>query len=374
MQSISEKPPPVTCHFHETGSFVTTLLAIAGTLALIYWYARHAYRVHPSEDEVHFITTDDGWRVALSRYKPRAKKRKHPIIMCHGLGANHLGFDLRPDHSVPVHLAKQGFDVWVLDLRGSGYSERASLLSGKPFRWTFDDYLINDAPAAIDYVCKMTRSKQVHWLGHSMGGLLLYSLLALGWSDRIRSAIVTGSSLNYAGTRSDFNLYLKLVWLTDLIPGIPAGLISRLIAPIIGRVPNPFEKFNWWPDNMDAADRRRLCAWALDDIPSGLLRQLATAFDPDGLKSADGTVNYFERLQDATTPVLVFAGDMDRQCPPEAAERTLDQLGNSEESRLVVLGRGYGQQTHYGHIDLLVGRQAPVDVWPQLDDWLIEHD
>lgn len=351
------------------------ILAIVGFVTLWVLWAELAYDTQPSHDEVHFTTTDDGWRLALVRYKPDhgAKKRKYPVILVHGLGANHNGFDIRSGNSFARVLTGLGYDVWTLDLRGSGFSERPKWLGGKSFRWTFDDYVVNDAPAAIDYVCEATGVKQVHWLGHSMGGLLVYSLLALGWSDRLRSAIVTGGSVNYSISNSDFHSYLKLLWVTDILPGLPAGLMSKLLAPVTGRLPLPTEKFNWWPDNMDPADARRLCARALDAIPSSLFRQLATAMQPEGLRSSDGTINYFERLADVTAPVLAFAGDEDRQCPPQAAETTFEKLG-SKDKKLVLLGKNYGHDTHYGHIDILVGKQSPRDVHPIIAEWLEKHD
>lgn len=354
---------------------LTCLFAIVGFATLLVWWVKTAYAVEPSHDEVHYTTTDDGWRLALVRYRPSAdvKRRKHPVIMVHGLGANHNGFDVRPGNSFARVLTGLGYDVWTLDLRGSGFSERPRWLGGKSFRWTFDDYLINDAPAAIEYVCGATGAKQVHWLGHSMGGLLVYCLLALGWSDRIRSAVVTGASVNYSDSDSDFHSYLKLLWITDILPGLPAGLMAQALAPVTGRLPLPTEKFNWWPDNMDGADTRKLCAYAVDGIPSSLFRQLATAMEPAGLRSADGTVNYFERLTDVTAPVLAFAGDEDRQCPPRAAERTFEQLG-SKDKKLVLLGREYGHDTHYGHIDILVGKASPRDVHPEISTWLEKHD
>jgi hypothetical protein len=70
---------------------------------------------------------------------------------------------------------------------------------------------------------------------------------------------------------------------------------------------------------------------------------------------------------------LAVAGDRDRQCSPHAARRTLDALGSARRSYLL-FGKAEGQQDHYGHFDLLVGRRAPQEVWPHIDAWLDEHD
>ena len=68
----------VSCTFYSA-AVVTTWGA--------FW--KHFYRPQCFPDETHFVTTPDGWRLALSRYLPAhpdGKKRKHPVVLGHGLG------------------------------------------------------------------------------------------------------------------------------------------------------------------------------------------------------------------------------------------------------------------------------------------------
>jgi hypothetical protein len=39
-----------------------------------------------------------------------------------------------------------------------------------------------------------------------------------------------------------------------------------------------------------------------------------------------------------------------------------------------VFGPEHGHADHYGHFDLLVGRNAVREVFPHIDRWLDEHD
>ena len=51
-------------------------------------------------------------------------------------------------------------------------------------------------------------------------------------------------------------------------------------------------------------------------IPVKLLLQLATTFQPGGLRNRQGKVIYKDRLRSCKVPVLAIAGDQDLICPP----------------------------------------------------------
>lgn len=51
-------------------------------------------------------------------------------------------------------------------------------------------------------------------------------------------------------------------------------------------------------------------------IPVKLLLQLATTFQPGGLRNREGKVIYKDRLRSCKVPVLAIAGDQDLICPP----------------------------------------------------------
>jgi alpha-beta hydrolase superfamily lysophospholipase len=323
-------------------------------------------------DELAYATTDDGYRIALHRYRARGPRRRHVVVACHGLACNHVAFDPSVDTSLARHLAQRGYETIVLDLRGHGQSDRASLRGPRRYTWTFDDYLLSDVPAALREAARITQSHDVHWIGHSMGGLLLYAHLARGGAG-IRSGIAVGSSLDYSAGESGFHGLLRFRALLSAVPAVPIGLVARAAARFVGHVPTPFERFNVWSSNVDPAVFRAVCERGFHAVPPALMTQLATAMRPGGLRSADGRVAYLEGLPRATTPVLSLAGDRDAQCPPEAARSTLEALGSARREHKT-FGTAHGHADHYGHFDLLVGRRAKTEVWPVVDAWLDEHD
>jgi pimeloyl-ACP methyl ester carboxylesterase len=317
-------------------------------------------------DELVFATTGDGWRLALHRFHARGPKRRHPVVCCHGLGSNAVVFDVAADVSFASYLAGRGYEVFLLELRGHGESERPR------FGWSFDDYLLSDVPAAIDRVRALSGANEVHWIGHSMGGLLLYAHLAQA-AEGIRSGIAVGSGIDYSASRSGFHRMLPLTSVLAWVPAVPVGLVARLSAPLAGRGTSPFERFNVWTTNVDPAHWRTICERGFHAVSAPVMAQLASAMRPGGLTSADGRTAYLPRLSAATSPVLALAGDRDAQAPPDAARGPIDALGSAKKA-LRVFGPEHGHADHYGHFDLLIGRRARDEVYPHIDAWLDEAD
>ncbi|VAH78803.1 unnamed protein product [Triticum turgidum subsp. durum] len=83
-------------------------------------------------DELHYAPVPGTeWRLALWRYRPppEAPKRNHPLMLLSGVATNAVGFDLSPGASFARHMSMQGFDTWIVELRGAGLSTRGSELA-----------------------------------------------------------------------------------------------------------------------------------------------------------------------------------------------------------------------------------------------------
>ena len=332
---------------------------------------RHLTRWQASEgaDETRFVPTDDGWRLALSRYLPKRHAPAHavsqaPVLLCSGLGANRHTWDLDPQVSFARYLAAEGYDVFVVELRGHGRSEKPPY-GGKRYGWGFYDYVQRDLPAAVGAACEVTGAPTVHWMGHSMGGIAVMAALAMG-ERRLRTVTTMASAIDYSDTGSHFDTLIRLLPLTRVLRAVPLGPFASLFAPVALATHNPIDRFNVHPPNVDRALYRRLTAIGFHPISSPVLQQLATAFRYDGLRLLDGS-SCAERLAQSRDlpPVLSIAGTRDPQCSPAAARR------HGDHHR--VLGRVHGQVEDYGHFDLLMGERAEQEVWPGLVDWLRQH-
>nr|GEX45876.1 hypothetical protein [Tanacetum cinerariifolium] len=52
--------------------------------------------------------------------------RKHPLLLLSGVGTNAIGYDLSPEASFARYMCEQGFDTWILEVRGAGLSMHES--------------------------------------------------------------------------------------------------------------------------------------------------------------------------------------------------------------------------------------------------------
>ncbi|EKX43032.1 hypothetical protein GUITHDRAFT_53041, partial [Guillardia theta CCMP2712] len=63
-----------------------------------------------------------GWMISLHRYRSRAPpgiaKKNHSVLLCHGFASNRHSFDLNPEASVARYFANEGWDTWIVELRG----------------------------------------------------------------------------------------------------------------------------------------------------------------------------------------------------------------------------------------------------------------
>jgi polyhydroxyalkanoate synthase len=99
------------------------------------------------------------------------------------MGSNRFNVDGPGRTSLARDLCLRGYDVWVLELRGAGDSRRQLRVPPVPYRWTFEDYVQHDVPAALALVRHLTGAEKVLWVGHSLGGMVAYASLLTPFAD-----------------------------------------------------------------------------------------------------------------------------------------------------------------------------------------------
>ncbi|KAF8375296.1 hypothetical protein PRIPAC_81725 [Pristionchus pacificus] len=105
-----------------------------------------------------------------------------PLLMLHGLMGDASEFVTNPPESSPgMILADAGFDIFMLNVRGTYYSQRhVNLTKDDREYWKFstDDIVKYDLPAAIDKSLELNGAKALYIVGHSQGTLISFMLLA----------------------------------------------------------------------------------------------------------------------------------------------------------------------------------------------------
>ena len=350
------------------------ILWVAVVLALIklhtaFW--AHYFDLHRGGDQVHYVTTEDGWQIALHRYVPAEKRFKEPVFLCHGMGANRNNFDLMDDRSLARDLRDQGFDVWSVELRGTGFSGRPKWY--QPHRWIFrfEDYLEKDIRAALSLVRKTSGSDRVFWVGHSMGGLLGYAWLGKRGDHGLCGLVAISAPLLLGQTRT-VRILRPFVWLMTLTRVVAFRPAARFFSPLMGWPPGIISRISISKGGMRGPVLRRCMVNLVENTTAAVLRQFLRWSKAEAFSSRGGEDDYLANLKKIEEPVLIMAADADNLASPGAVVPAYEQIG-AEDKQLRIFGGDRGDDCEFGHGDILLGDHAREVVFPEIIEWLESH-
>jgi len=354
----------------------------------------------PYEVKYYYTSTDDGLTLALRRYKPeRLSQDKDPVILCHGFSYNLLFWDLHEKVSLPRYLAQKGYDVWSLSLRGSCPStqplnssfrrlarfninpealktlQKRVVSDMKMKDWSVDDHIQYDVPAAIRFVCKKSHHHKVHWIGHSLGGMIMFAFLEQQNPsvESIKSFVGIAVPMTVFHPLSD-----PFKFLLDIEFAIKAGAkVVGTSAPatwgaIFGDLNTPMNKLFYNNHNMDNGILKALSYRAEEEMGSKQRLQLMHMVKTERFMSLDQSIDYTAGLSKVTTPTYLLCGTVDNMASVGAVRYTYRQI-QSEDKRFRLFGRVNSYKNDYGHNDLVIGVNAQKEVYPTILDWLDKH-
>ncbi len=329
-----------------------------------------------------YAYTEDGWRLGVRHYVPASPDPgKLPVVLCHGLGLNATFWTITDNH-LPAQLAARGYEVYVFDIRGSGEnakvgrSDRVNRILRQTFlceraesRWTVDDIVKYDVPAILNYVQRDTGRNRVNWIGHSLGGMLVFTYLETSpQPERIANFVGMGSTIIQAETPQTGMLRANQ-GLRLLSHFASPGRLGRPLAFV--RIPGMemIDSFYYSNENVDPLTVSRFYGYTLEDTGRGALRQLAPYLRYGHMLSADRKIDYAARLGEITTPTLLIAGDGDIISDVPSTELTFAGLGSPDKA-IMRFGKASGHVDDYGHCDLVWSRHAAREIFPPIINWL----
>lgn len=325
----------------------------------------------PPEVESHLAKTADGWEIQLLHYAPRSPlPGRRPLLLVHGIVTNVRNLDYDAKHSLARAMAARGIDTWAISLRGTGGSSRASLIGGdKSYDWDFDSYCTQDLPAAIALVTAKTGSPQVDFAGHSMGGMILYCLLARGGppAEAIGAAATLGSPLGFRWGARFTAVAKATVAAAARLPVVKLDAPTLLALPLLSWAPELAGLILYNQRNLDPAVWSGFLAVGVEDESPLLMAQFSRFLESDRFTSRDGALDYEALLRTVKTPVLVVAGKVDQLGFTPLVRRGYDALGG--DKAWLLIAEENGASADYGHMDLLLGEQADADVFEPLAQW-----
>ena len=342
--------------------------------------------------EEHFIKTADDWELSVFRYQPDSfSGDKAPVILCPGLICNNYFWDLDKNHSFARYLADHGYDVWSVSLRGAGNStknvfyvvrnlvpilahkegrahiKRQTSFDARKFNWTIDDHIKFDVPAVIDYVREKTGRPKVTWIGHSMGGMLMYGYLPEDANQENVNAFVSIAAPAFLpDPLNDLLEFFKKSPHIIKPMNVAASIKSTLFfaGSGLGTFIGPYN-----PKNMKHSAIKKLCSKVIEDIAPGVLDQYYLFVKNGAFVSADSKTNYADELAGINVPVLLMAGKYDNLVPQHCMRYVYENVA-SQDKTFRLFGTINGYKANYGHGDLIIGRHAQKEVYPFILKWL----
>lgn len=304
-------------------------------------------------DEVVDVVTRDGWTEHLRRYRADGP----PVLLVHGMAANHYNWDFRPEVSLAHALQARGYDVWIADLRGDPGTEAPGRREAR--RIDFDRYATGDVPALVHAVLDRTGADQLYWVGHSLGGMLLYAWLAQEPSTVAGGVTICSPSTFVAYEPS--KTVKQWSWVARGKGVVPTRVLAELAAPL-GKS-NPFWDRLSNPDNLDWDVALGLSRVALSDLPRPLATQALGWVEADALLRRDGS----PWIAPVGVPLLVLGAAGDHVVAEPDVAATCATYPDCTYHRL---GLEDGFSADYGHIDAVLGKAARAEVYPLVLDWL----
>src|SRR5688572_25084897 len=143
---------------------VLALILLAGLFALWIRVVRRVYRLNRPRATAIRVHASDGWELTMFHRAPAVRRFEEPILLCHGLAANHRNLDLEPPYSIALYLAEAGFECFAVDWRGTGRSQGAPK-GRRASDYCVDDHIQQDAPAFLQEVLRRTGAKKAFWVG-----------------------------------------------------------------------------------------------------------------------------------------------------------------------------------------------------------------
>ncbi len=347
-----------------SGVTLIILLSVALLLALDSVFVSWWYALDDRPERLD-VPTADGWSV-VAWHRPAVRRRFDvPVVLCHGLANNHAFMEFRGEQNLARFLSELGFDCYSVDLRGAGASRAPD---EGPWDASFDDHVRFDLPALVDAICARSGSAQVAWVGHSLGGVVALAASSTTLKDRFAALVTIGSPVF-------FRFPSRLRWLVRLARAVsvwgqfPATVV-RLIAPLAGRAPAPqLTAATANLRNLEPVAQRFLVANVFAPMWNGVLGQLDDWLAHDAFRSADHHTDYRAGLEGLQAPTLVIGGTVDLLSPPDVT-RDFFNLLRAPVRQLELFGKSYGHSAEYGHGDLVVGRQAHLEVYPAISKFL----
>ena len=321
--------------------------------------------------------TEDGQTLIITRKMPEAKDDKGiPVVLVHGLGQNRYSWQTA-DMSFVDYLVSRGMDVYVAELRGHGLSR----LAGSEHPASFSEYVKLDMPAILAAVHKRAGSPPF-FCGHSLGGTIGYALDP-EQQEHLRGFVFISSPSNFGKglfmlrAMSMFLVIahkvsaLRAVDLMDEHTAFRVDLLGKALGLGLdffdSRACPPFYRL-WSPGSMDRDTLEERVTKGFDQTSLEMIKMMIRWAAKGRFIDEQGRDSYERNLKAKTLPALFVVGDNDAVVPAASVRPGFEMISSRDKTWKVFNAKD--NRVHWGHLDLVLGREAPVEVWSYIAQWM----
>jgi cholesterol oxidase len=338
--------------------------------------ARRRRELRAPAPEVHFVPTEDGAQVRLTRYQGG---ERGPVVLAHGLGTSSEIFTVDTiDTCLVEFLVADAYDVWLLDLRTSSALPRSAAPT------TLDAVATHDWPAALAAVREGSGSSDAQVVGHCLGATTALAALLEG-TEGVRSIVALSGALHLSvpkGQRLKGALRAASVARAGGMSMQPAygddeatrvaRAWDRLLklhpieheercASVVCRRATFLYGVLYEHDRLDPLTHDCVHEF-LGAADTNLLRHVRRIATRGRLVTATGADAYLPKLGRLTLPILLAHGAEDAVFRPAGTRATYEALHEENLDGPYT----YRQLDGYGHLDPVIGKDAVEDVYPVL--------
>jgi len=328
----------------------------------------HSFDVYP-------FLSRDGFSCNLWHLKSFTPRPRGPVLLVHGAGVRSNIFN-PPNRENLLHaLSEAGYDVWLENWRGS--------TECRTNNWDLDLAAINDHPAAVAEVCRLTGARTIKAIIHCQGSTSFMISAIRGLVPQVTTIISNAVSLhpivsNFSAFKLDIILpiaaqlssHLNPQW-ADHAPDFAARLFSRLVKLTHWEKDTDVGKFVsftygtgfpalWELDNL-SDETRNWIRGEFGFVPFSFFDHIKKCIGAGTLVSADGKQNYAIGLPQTNARIAFFAGELNKCFKAESQKMSYRHF-----NRL----RPHYHKLHvypgYSHLDIFFGKNAHRDVFPAM--------
>jgi polyhydroxyalkanoate synthase len=307
-----------------------------------------------AEIEVEHVRVPGDSPLVLERVRCEVPRRG-VVLLVHGLAQNRFTWRVS-GRSFTAFLAEAGYEVLNVELRGHGRSRAAGAGNAREFAEYVEDVVrivngLDEPPFAI---------------GHSLGAGVL---AAAATEVELRGLVHLAGVYAFAQhNRTLRGLARVSLGLEDLLTLAPVRASTGWAGELIGAAYRLTDL---------AGYLLPLAGWVPGSIERELLEErLARGFDWTSIEvwlqmsrwARGAPFAYAEAFEQLDLPLLVIAGDHDALLPPADARICFEASGAADKQFFEANLFDHG--AHFGHIDLILGRDAPRVVWDVILSWM----